>query len=83
MIEKVQKIARIKKIDNDVGRRFDERRQNNNKSFFEELNRAMDKKTAVKPSKIPDAYSLELTSPGTQSLFYYGGLDLEALLPVR
>ena len=80
MVERIQKIARVKKVENDVGRRFDERRQNGGKSFLEELNTAMGKKTVAKETKIPDAYALELTSTGTQSLFYYAGMDLEALL---
>ena len=83
MIEKIEKIARVQRVDNDVGKRFDERRQSNNKSFLEELHQAMGKKNSRKPAKISDAYSLELTSTGTQSLFYYAGLDLEALLPTR
>ena len=83
MIEKIEKIARVQRVDNDVGKRFDERRQSGNKSFLEELHQAMDKKNPRKPAKISDAYSLELTSTGTQSLFYYAGLDLEALLPTR
>ncbi len=80
MIERIQKVARVKKVENDVGRRFDERRQNGGKSFLEELNAAMGKKNAPKATKIPDAYALDLTSTGTQSLFYYAGMDLEALL---
>ena len=80
MVERIQKIARVKKVENDVGRRFDERRQNGGKSFLEELNTAMGKKNVAKETKIPDAYALELTSTGTQSLFYYAGMDLEALL---
>ena len=40
----------------------------------------VNKKNAPKTSEIPAAYNLELTSIGTQSLFYSGGLSLEALL---
>ena len=83
MIEKIEKIMPVKRVDNDVGRPFDEQRRNGGKSFLDELNRAFGKKSADKPAKISEPYALELTSIGTQSLFYYAGLDLEALLPAR
>lgn len=83
MIEKVQRIARVKRIDNDVGRRYDEQKNGGGKSFLDELNTAMGKKNTPKSVKISDPYALELTSTGTQSLFYYGSMDLEALLQTR
>jgi len=84
MIERIQRVARVKKVENDVGRRFDEQKRNGgNKSFLEELNAAMGKKNSPKTAKIPDAYALDLTSTGTQSLFYYSGMDLESLLATR
>ena len=83
MIERIEKIARVKRVENDVGRRFDDRQQNGGKSFLDELNRAFGKKSVSKSAKISEPYALELTSVGTQSLFYYCGLDLEALLPAR
>ena len=83
MIEKIERIARVKRIDNDVGRPYDDPRRNNGKSFLDELNSAMGKKNNPSPIKISDPYALELTNTGTQSLFYYAGLDLEALLPAR
>lgn len=82
MVEKILKIARIKGVDNDVGRRFDSRRKDGdeNNTFANELKRVMNKKKEDESSKVPEAYSLELSNIGTQSLFYYGGLDLQALL---
>ena len=83
MIERIQRIARVKRIDNDVGRSYDEQKKGGGRSFLDELNAAMGKKNTPKPVKISDPYKLELTSVGTQSLFYYGSMDLEALLPTR
>ncbi len=83
MIEKIEKIIPVKRVDNDVGRPFDERRQNGGKNFLDELNSAMGKKSRPKPVKISEPYKLDLQSVGTQNLFYYSGLDLEALLPAR
>ncbi len=83
MIERIEPITRVKPVDNDVGRRFDSRNNHGDKesSFLEELRRAMSKKsTPNKASPIPEAYNLDLTSIGTQSLFYTSGLSLEALL---
>lgn len=83
MIERIEKISRVKRVDNDVGRQYDDSQRNSGRSFLDELNSAMGKKNIPKPVKISDPYALELTSIGTQSLFYYAGLDLEALLPTR
>lgn len=78
MVEKIEKIARVKPVDYDVGRR-DERNQRENKdgSFLSELRRVLSRKT--KPTEIPKAYDLELSGE-TLGLFYYGNLDLNALL---
>ena len=79
MVEKIEKIARVKPIDDDVGRRFDSRnhRGEKNDSFLSELRRVMNKKN--KPAEIPAAYNLELSGENTR-LFHYGSLDLDALL---
>ena len=78
MVEKIEKIARVKAIDYDVGRR-DERNQRNDKnnSFLSELRRVLNKKNKL--SEFPKAYNLELSGE-TTGLFYYGNLDLNALL---
>ena len=82
MVEKILKIARIKGVDNDVGRRFDSRRKDGDgdNAFANELSRVMNKKKKTESSEIPEAYKLELSNIGTQSLFYYGGLNLQDLL---
>lgn len=78
MVEKIEKIARVKAIDYDVGRRDDRnQRDDKNGSFLSELRRVLNKKN--KPSEIPAAYDLELSGE-TIGLFYYGNLDLGALL---
>ena len=81
MVERIEKVARVKGVDYDVGRRFDSRGNGGDGgSFASELSKVMNKKKEIKPSEIPDAYKLELSSIGTQSLFYYGGLNLHDLL---
>lgn len=83
MLEKIEKISRVKSVDFDVGRRFDSRRHqgdDDSGSFASELKRVLNKKTEKKPSEIPEAYKLDITSSGTHSLFYFGGLDLNSLL---
>ncbi len=78
MVEKIEKIARVKAVDYDVGRRDNNNpRQNKDSSFLSELRRVINKKN--KPSEIPEAYNLELSGE-TTGLFYYGNLDLNALL---
>ena len=83
MIDKIERIARIKRVDNDVGRRFDTGRNKgggDDGSFASELWRVLGKKTEKKSSEIPEAYSLELTDRGANSLFYFGKWDLPSLL---
>ncbi len=82
MVERIEKIARIKPIDYDVGRRFDSRNQRDDKkgSFAAELKRVLNKKNENKTGEIPEAYSLELNASENNYLFYFGSLDLNALL---
>ena len=79
MVERIEKIAPVKLVDYDVGRRFNNKnhREEKNGTFLNELRRVINKKN--KPSEIPEAYNLELSGENT-GLFYYGSLDLEALL---
>jgi hypothetical protein len=79
MVEKIEKIAPVKPVDYDVGRRFNSRNHRDEKkgSFLNELRRVINKKN--KTNEIPEAYNLDLSGENT-SLFYYGSLDLEALL---
>ena len=75
MIEKIEKISRIKGIDFDVGKKFDSGRGDS--GFAATLRRAIDKEN--KSAEISEAYTLELNSLG-DSLFYFGGTDFRTLL---
>ena len=83
MVERIEKIARIKGVDYDVGKRFDSSRQrgdDGNPNFAAELSRVMNKKSPPKTSTIPEAYKLELSSIGSEALFYFGATDMRTLL---
>ena len=78
-VEKIERIARVNRISNDNRQRYNSGRDRRGNSFAEELRRVLNKKS--KPAtEVSAAYNLELTSCGTQSLFYSSGLSLEALL---
>ncbi|MBQ7703895.1 MAG: hypothetical protein IJT73_00480 [Selenomonadaceae bacterium] len=80
MVERIEKIARVKPVDYDVGRRFDSRNHREDKkgSFLSELRRVINKKNTS--TEIPEAYNLELSGDNANHLFYFGSLDLDALL---
>ena len=82
MVERIARIARVKGVDYDVGRRFDSRQKEDEETagFANTLRRVMNKSKDETPSKISDAYKLELSSIGTQSLLYFGGSNLNELL---
>lgn len=83
MVERIERIARVKPVDEDVGRRFDSRNQRDDKnnSFLNELRRVLNRKPEPpKPSEISAAYDLEITG-ATQSLFYFSNLNFLALMP--
>ena len=82
MVEKIARIAKVKGVDYDVGRRFDSQQKDDEETsgFASTLRRVMNKHEDETANKIPDAYKLELSSIGTQSLFYFGGLNLNELL---
>ncbi len=83
MVERIEKIARVKGVDYDVGKRFDSSRQQSDdgkSKFAAELSRVMNKKNSPKTSTISEAYTLELSGLGSQSLFYFGATDLGTLL---
>lgn len=81
MVERIERIARVKPIDYEVGRRFDSRNHREEKkgAFLNELKRVINKK-AEKPSEIPAAYNLELSGDNSNYLFYLGSVDIESLL---
>ena len=79
MINKIERVSRVKGVDFDVGKKYDSNRESKN-AFADTLRRVLNKKADSNRSEIPEAYKLDITSGGTQSLFYFGGLDLNRLL---
>ena len=82
-VEKIARVARVNGVVHDNKHRFNSGRgrRDETNTFAQELRRVMNKKAApVKKTEIPEAYDLELTSCGTHSLFYAGGLSLDMLL---
>ena len=83
MVERIERIAPIKGVDYDVGKKFDSNSRNGDdgkSDFATELSRVMSKKSPPKTSQVSDAYRLELSSLGGSSLFYFGATDLNNLL---
>ena len=82
MVERIERIAPIKGVDYDVGKKFDSNGGNGDgkSDFATELSRVMSKKSPPKTSQVSDAYRLELSSLGGSSLFYFGATDLNTLL---
>lgn len=82
MVTKIARIAKIKGVDYDVGRRYDNKQKDDEETsgFASTLRRVMNKQEEKTQNKIPDAYSLELSSLGAQSLFYFGGSNFNELL---
>ncbi|MBQ7479753.1 MAG: hypothetical protein IJT01_12805 [Selenomonadaceae bacterium] len=81
MVERIERVARVKGVDYDVGRSFDRKEgyedQASGKKFSEFFQKARNRQT-VAESKIPEAYRLEI-GRATQSLFYTGGMDFRSL----
>lgn len=81
MAERIEKIERVKIVENDVGRRFDTKNHRNdkNRAFLNEYRRFLNRKPAHSGGT-SDAYDLELTSDGIPALFYFGDRDIRGLL---
>ena len=83
MVERIEKIARVKGIESETGRRFD--KKNNYRdgegdgSFAGTLKRVM-KKHEEDNGVFPEAYKLELTSTGANTLFHFHGWNMGQLL---
>ena len=82
MTERIERIERVKPVENDVSRRFDTRNNRNarNSEFLREYRRFLNRKNAPRPSKISDAYDLELTNATMPALFYFGDSNIRGLL---
>ena len=81
MVERIEKVARIKGVDYDVERPFDRKedyQDSKKKKFAQTLSQAMSKNQAQE-SSMPTPYRLELSTRATQSLFYQDGLNLRQL----
>ncbi len=82
MVERIEKVARIKGVDYDVEHRFDRKedyQDNRKKKFAQTLNQAMSRNQAQEKNSMPIPYRLELNTRATQSLFYQDGLNLSQL----
>ncbi len=81
MVERIEKVARVKGVDYDVGRSFDRKEgyeeKDSGKKFSEVFQKARNRQVA-EPSSVSAPYRLEL-SRATQSLFYEGGMDFRSL----
>ena len=81
MVERIERIARVKGVEYDVERSFERKegyQDSKKKKFAQELNQAMQKNQKTE-STMPIPYRLELNTRATQSLFYQGGLNLNQL----
>ena len=92
MLEKIERIARIKRVENDVAKRFDRKsgykdEQNSKKKFSKTLQNAVDKSNEVAATvqlsdsvNMSSAVSVHLTATPSHSLFYMSGLSLNQLI---
>lgn len=81
MVERIERVARVKGVDYDVGRSFDRKDgyedQASGKKFSDFFQKARTRRTEAKVN-VPEAYRLEI-GRATQSLFYEGGMDFRSL----
>lgn len=90
MLEKIERISRIKPAENDVSKRFDRKNgykddRNPKKRFSNALQEAVDKKetdeaATVLLSPASVAASVQLNNTPSHSLFYLSGLSLDQLV---
>lgn len=91
MLEKIERIARIKPAENDTSKRFDRKQgykddRNSKKKFSQTLQTAVEKRERVNEaatiqlSPAAVAASVQLTSTPSHSLFYFSGLSLAQLV---
>ncbi len=82
MVEKIERIARVKGIESENGRRFDNKNHykegKGDGSFAGTLKRVMKKSEGE--SSFPAAYKLELSSSGANTLFHFHGWNMGQLL---
>ena len=91
MLEKIERIARIKPTENDVSKRFDRKHgykdeRNSKKKFSSALQNAVEKReqtneaATVLLSPASVAASVQLNNTPSHSLFYLSGLSLAQLV---
>ena len=91
MLEKIERIARIKPAENDVSKRFDRKHgykdeRNSKKKFSSALQNAVEKReqtneaVTVLLSPASVAASVQLNNTPSHSLFYLSGLSLTQLV---
>ncbi|MBR1729206.1 MAG: hypothetical protein IJ728_06740 [Selenomonadaceae bacterium] len=89
MLEKIERIARVKRAENDISKRFDRKHgykdeQKSKKKFSQTLQAAIDRRgneaATVQLSPAAVAASVQLTSTPSHSLFYFSGLSLNQLV---
>ena len=82
MVERIEKVTRVKGVDYDVSRPFERKEgygdgTGRNGTFQQMLNKLMIKNTA-ETAPVADAYTVDIQR-ATQSLFYKDGLNLRVL----
>ena len=89
MLEKIERISRVKHTENDVSKRFDRKNgykdeRNPKKRFSTQLQAAVERRendaATVQLSPAAVAASVQLTSTPSHSLFYFSGLSLNQLV---
>ena len=83
MVERIERVNKIKAIDYDISRPFERREDYENPrrgkgSFKHMLHSAMKQENPADAESLPEAYTLEL-SRATQSLFYQNLVNLKHL----
>ncbi len=87
MLERIERVARVKGVDSSVNHSFERKEGYNDakkhkQSFAHTLTKEMEKE--VRPANeaglgVPNAYRLELSTRPTQSLFYREFVDLSGV----
>ena len=79
MVDRIERVARIKDVEYDVGRSFERKegyRDQQEKRKFSEVLQSVMKRGVKQESSVPEPYRLELNTRATQSLFYQNGVEL-------
>ena len=83
MVERIERISRVKAVEYDVNRPYDRGEGGNggtSKRFAQVLRDTMSHRGSSSPgSTVPEAYRLELSVRPTQSLFYQDSPNLHIL----